>query len=234
MTISRQGSSAAIVSLLKPSDFRLARPNGVEGVFQKRLQPRNLGGFSIRPRHEEILQRRLARFALPAHGRQRKGILGDDLEFRILEHRQAFREGDELAAYEQLQMQRVGRIFAASIDMGRKRAAGRRAIHHRLDVSDIFDRFFGREAVAIAHRKGTRVAARHAFRDAFICPRCVLKAVFPGANGGPDFRFQFFDVGVGARARIASDDIMHARQRLIVEHRRRRRLAPVERAREIP
>jgi hypothetical protein len=56
----------------------------------------------------------------------------------------------------------------------------------------------------------------------------VEKPIIPGADDFLDSRFQLFHVGVGPFARIAAYDVVHARDRFIVEHRHCRGFAAIE------
>ena len=216
--------------LVQPVAFGRTGHDRLERIFQRRLLARQIGGAVVGAFHQEIEHRRVAAPAVACFQRDRIGIFGDHAEAKVFEHRQRRRQRQHGAEHIELQPHRIVRVarqpIGARLDGGIEVCASQGFQLRQIDDCD-----FRRERIAIARGEAGGVALEHAMAVRLAVPghQGCREAVVPGADRVADLRFQRMRIDMRPGAFIAPDDEMHARQRRIVQRRRRGRHPPVER-----
>ncbi len=140
--------------------FGVARDDGVEGVFEPGLDFGQIGGAAIGAFHLEIEHGGVALSSRRRSERDRIGILGDDLEAEIFEHRQAGRKRQHRAHDIELEAQRAMGVARRRDRRGHGWASPFASADRFDQFVEIAHRLFGLEGVAIARREGVAMLRR--------------------------------------------------------------------------
>ena len=196
----------------------VAGDDGAERFFQRLLDVLEGGRATIGALHLEVEYDALMRPSGVVAEADIEGILGDHLQAEIFEDRQRGRQRHHFAEQVELQPKRIVRIVGLAIGAGLKcEPAGPRG--DLLQFFEIVHRFHRREHAAIAGREMRLALLQQPRALGVAMPRGhgFGEAVVPGADGAADLLFELMHADMRARAVVAADDVMHARQ-----HRNRR------------
>ena len=196
-------------------------PDRVEGVLETGVQILQRELERHRRAYHEILHAGLAAARI-----QHVHLFGVDLEPRVLEQRQCFRQRDVAAGAEDLEMQFAGR----AVRLVQRKAQVLAAAGHRRKDADILGRTRGRGVLDVAGGEGAAPAAGQ-LRTAFLAEaadQCVAQVVVPTAHDRREFRFERGHVDVDVLAGARAHDHVHARHRRVAHQCRGIDVGPLE------